>query len=40
MKTIVILFALLCVACIAGEVIAEIADDDDEEVNYDDEEYK
>lgn len=39
MKTIVILFALLCVACIAGEVIAALADDNDEE-GEDDEEYK
>lgn len=39
MKTIVILFALLCAACIAGEVLAALADDIDEE-DTDDEECK
>lgn len=29
MKTIVILFALLCVACIAGEIAAELENDDE-----------
>lgn len=35
MKVIAILFALLCAACIAGEIIAALAehDDDREDVN-------
>lgn len=31
MKTLVILFALLCVACIAGEIAAELENDEIEE---------
>ena len=31
MKTIVIIFALLCAACIAGEIIAVLDEQDDEE---------
>ena len=31
MKTIVIIFALLCAACAAGEIIAALADENDEE---------
>ena len=30
MKTIVIIFALLCAACIAGEIIAALAEQDDD----------
>lgn len=36
MKTLVILFALLCAACVAGEIMIVLADRNDE----DDKEYK
>lgn len=36
MKTIVILFALLCAACVAGEIMIVLADHNDE----DDKEYE
>ena len=37
MKVIVILFALLCAACVAGEVLAAITGDGEEEDENDDE---
>ena len=37
MKTIVILFALLCAACVAGEIMIVLADRNDEDDEYEEE---